>query len=149
MTDSLLSWSGVRDTTSGRTWGGVVRTGGRAQLEYAAGPVGLYLGGGYYNFSGESTARNSRYEAGAGMSYQVWREPEDELQAGLDIVYLAYDKNQRLFTFGNGGYFSPQSYVAVNLPVDWRGRNGDLSYRLGGTIGYQSYREDSAQILPQ
>lgn len=148
VTDSLLSWSGARDTTSGRTWGGVVRTGGRAQLEYAAGPVGLYLGGGYYNFSGENTARNSRYEAGAGMSYQVWREPEDELQAGLDIVYFAYDKNQRLFTFGNGGYFSPQNYFALNLPVDWRGRNGNLSYRLGGTIGYQNYREDSAKYFP-
>ena len=148
VTDSLLSWSGQRDSLSGRSWGGVVRTGGRAQLEYAAGPVGLYAGGGYYGFSGENTARNSRIEAGAGLTYAFWREPEDELQAGLDLVYLSYDNNQRLFTFGNGGYFSPRSYVALNLPVDWRGRSGNLSYRLGGTIGYQSYREDAARYFP-
>ncbi|WP_043337475.1 cellulose biosynthesis protein BcsC [Belnapia moabensis] len=148
VTDSLLSWSGVRDPASGQVWGGVVRTGGRAQLEYGTGPVGLYAGAGYSSFTGRNTASNNRFEAGAGASYQVWRRPGDELTAGLDLVYFAYDNNQRLFTYGNGGYFSPQSYFAANIPVDWRGRDGDLSWRLGGTIGYQSYREDAARYFP-
>ncbi len=148
VTDSLLSWSGARDPVSGRNWGGVVRTGGRAQLEYASGPIGLYAGGGYSTFTGTQVAHNSRIEAGAGGSYTVWRRPGDELQTGLDLVYFAYDNNQRLFTYGNGGYFSPQSYFAANVPVDWRGRHGDLSWRLGGTIGYQSYREDAARYFP-
>ena len=148
VTDSLLSWSGLRDPASGQAWGGVVRTGGRAQLEYAAGPVGLYAGGGYSTFTGRNTASNSRIEAGAGASTAVWRRPGDELTAGLDLVYFAYDNNQRLFTTGNGGYFSPQGYFAANIPLDWRGRDGDLAWRLGGTIGYQSYREDAARFFP-
>jgi Tfp pilus assembly protein PilF len=148
VTDSLLAWSGLRDPASGQVWGGVVRTGGRAQLEYGGGPVGLYAGAGYSTFSGRNTASNSRFEAGAGASYQVWRRPGDELATGLDLVYFAYDNNQRLFTTGNGGYFSPQSYFAANIPLDWRGRDGDLSWRLGGTIGYQSYREDGARYFP-
>ena len=66
----------------------------------------------------------------------------------MDLVYFAYDKNQRLFSYGNGGYFSPQSYTAVLFPLDWRARSGNLAYRLGGTIGYQAYREDAAKYFP-
>ncbi len=148
VTDSLLSWSGLRDPATGQGWGGVVRTGGRAQLEFSAQPVNFYLAGGYSTFTGDHVARNSRVEAGLGGAWTVWRRPEDELIAGLDLVYFAYDNNQRLFTFGNGGYFSPQSYVAATIPVDYRGQSGNLAYRLGGTIGFQSYREKAATYFP-
>ena len=149
VTDSLLSWSGARDPRTGATWGGVVRSGGRLQLEYTTGPVGLYLLGGYSTFTGRNTFRNNRYEVGAGGQYVVWRLPDEELTAGVDLVYFGYDNNQRLFTLGNGGYFSPQSYFAVNIPVDYRARSGNLSYRIGATLGYQSYRESSALYFPR
>ncbi|TCZ57820.1 cellulose biosynthesis protein BcsC [Roseicella aquatilis] len=148
VTDSLLSWSGMRDPASGASWGGVVRTGGRAQLEVGTRPISFYVGGGYSSFTGDHVASNSRVEAGAGALWTAYRKPDEELTAGLDLVYFGYDKNQRLFTYGNGGYFSPQSYVAALIPVDWRGRNGNLSYRLGGTVGYQTYREKAAPYFP-
>ncbi|MDO9708074.1 cellulose biosynthesis protein BcsC [Paracraurococcus lichenis] len=148
VTDSLLSWAGARDPSSGQVWGGVVRTGGRAQLEIGTQPVSFYVAGGYSTFQGDRVQNNSRLEAGAGASWTVYREPNEQLTAGLDLVYFAYDKNQRLFTVGNGGYFSPQSYLGVNLPVDYRARSGNLAYHLGGTIGYQSYREDAAKYFP-
>ncbi|MFC7473309.1 cellulose synthase subunit BcsC-related outer membrane protein [Dankookia sp. GCM10030260] len=148
MTDSLLSWSGMRDVNTGRTWGGVVRTGGRAQLEVGTQPVSFYVGGGYSALDGTQVAKNSRIEAGAGASWVIYREPNEELVAGMDLVYFAYDKNQRLFSYGNGGYFSPQSYTAALFPLDWRARSGNLAWRLGGTIGYQAYREDAAKYFP-
>ncbi|RVT96926.1 tetratricopeptide repeat protein [Rhodovarius crocodyli] len=149
VTDSLLSWSGVRDPYSGATWGGVVRSGGRVQLEYTNGPVGVYMLGGYSTFTGTGVARNNRVEAGVGMQYTAWRLPNEELTIGVDGVFFAYDNNQRLFTLGNGGYFSPQSYFAVNIPIDWRARSGNFAWRLGGTIGYQSFREDAAKFFPR
>ncbi|MCO6419965.1 BCSC C-terminal domain-containing protein, partial [Siccirubricoccus sp. KC 17139] len=148
VTDSLLSWSGVRDPVSSRIWGGVVRSGGRAQLEYAAGPANFYAGGGYASFEGSGVVDNNRIEGGAGMSYAVYRRPDDELTAGLDLVYFAYDRNLRHFTLGHGGYFSPQSYAALNLPVDWRARSGDLSWHLGATLGFASWREDTVDVFP-
>ncbi len=148
VTDSLLSWSGARDPRTGVAWGGVVRTGGRVQLEYVTGPVGVYMLGGYSNFTGENVARNNRYEAGIGAQYTVWRLPDEELTIGTDVIYFGYENNQRLWTFGNGGYFSPQSYFSVNIPIDWRARSGNLSWRLGGTIGYQSFRENAAKYYP-
>lgn len=149
VTDSLLSWSGARDPNSDRSWGGVVRAGGRGQAEYVSGPVAVYMLGGYSAFTGQNVRRNNRFEAGAGAQYTVWRLPDEELTIGTDLVYFGYENNQRLFTFGNGGYFSPQSYFAVNIPVDWRARSGNLSWRLGGTVGYQSFRENAAPFFPR
>jgi Tfp pilus assembly protein PilF len=149
VTDSLLSWSGARDPSTGRTWGGVVRTGGRVQFEYVTGPLAVYMLGGYSAYTGTNTARNNRFEVGAGAQYALWRLPDEELTLGLDLVYFGFDNNQRLFSFGNGGYFSPQSYFSAGIPIDYRRRSGNLAWRIGGTIGYQSFREDTAPFFPR
>ncbi len=146
--DSLLSWGGLRDPGSGREWGGVTRSGGRVQLEMTQGDNAFYVAGGYYVFDGTDVAENSRIELGAGFSTPVWRGATDELVTGLDIVYFAYDKNLRFFTYGHGGYFSPQSFIAANVPVDYRGRSGNFTYRLGGSLGFATFTEDRTPIYP-
>jgi Tfp pilus assembly protein PilF len=148
MNDSLLSYAGVTDPRTGISWGPVMRNGARGQVEFPLGTGYGYVGGGYSTLDGDGVAGNSRVEGGAGLSIPVWRGPEAELRAGLDLVYLAYQRNLRYFTLGHGGYFSPQQYTALNIPVDYRARYGDLSYRLGATIGYASWREDSAPLFP-
>ena len=148
VTDSLLSWAGAVDDNGRGGWGGVVRTGGRGQVEVPLGAGFVYAGGGYASFDGQGVAGNTRFEAGAGLSLPVHRSAAGELTAGVDLVYLGYDRNLRYFTLGHGGYFSPQQYTALNIPVDWRGRVGDVSYRLGATAGYASYREDRAPFFP-
>ncbi|MFT8244479.1 cellulose synthase subunit BcsC-related outer membrane protein [Roseomonas sp. BN140053] len=148
VTDSLLSWSGMRDR-NGQRWGGVVRNTGRGQVEFSVGDTNFYVGGGYSSFEGNHVADNTRIEAGAGFSTPIFRRPDEELITGLDLVYQSYDKNLRLFTLGHGGYFSPQSYYAANLPVDYRARVGNWAYRLGGVIGVANYKEDAAPLFPR
>jgi tetratricopeptide (TPR) repeat protein len=148
VTDSLLSWAGAVDDRTGVTWGSVMRTGGRGQIEVPIGRGYAYAGGGYATFEGDNVRSNTRIEAGAGLSLPVYRNEAGELTAGLDLVYFGYDQNLRYFTLGHGGYFSPQQYTAVNIPVDWRGRVGDVTYRLGATAGYARYREDRAPYFP-
>lgn len=148
VTDSLLSWSGVRDEASGRYWGGVVRTGGRAQVEIPLGPGFLYAGGGYSRYTGTGVAANSRIEAGAGVGYPLLRSGDSELTSGVDLVYFSFANNLRFFTLGQGGYFSPQSYTAINIPLDYRNRYGDLTYRVGVSAGYATFREDGSRVFP-
>jgi Tfp pilus assembly protein PilF len=148
MTDTLLSWAGMRDPATGQVWGGVVRNTARGQLEYTVGDTGFYVGGGYSTFEGKGVADNTRIEVGAGVSHAIFRRPDEELTTGLDLVYQSYDKNLRLFTLGHGGYYSPQSYFSASIPLDYRGRYGDLNYRLGGTAGIASWREDKAPYFP-
>ncbi|MFC0409477.1 cellulose biosynthesis protein BcsC [Roseomonas elaeocarpi] len=148
VTDSLLSWAGQKDPLTGRSWGGVVRNTGRGQLEYTVGDTSFYAGGGYSSFEGKGVADNTRVEAGAGLSQTIFRRPDSELTAGLDLVYFGYDKNLRFFTAGQGGYFSPQNFVAANIPVDYRQRIGNLAYRLGGQIGVAHFKEDRSEVFP-
>lgn len=148
VTDSLLSWAGLTDPSSRTTWGGVISTGGRAQIEGPIGAGSAYIGGGYARLTGTHVANNNRVEAGAGFSYPLMREGSAELTAGTDLVYFGFSNNQRAFTLGNGGYFSPQSYGALNIPIDYRNRVGNLAYHVGATVGYASFRENTSPVFP-
>ncbi len=146
--DSLLSYAGVKNQDGGQTWGGVTQTGGRVQLEAAIGAGAVYVAGGYAMYDGQHVAHNAKVEAGAGFSYPVLKDKDSELTTGFDLVYFGFDNNQRGFSFGQGGYFSPSRFVALNLPLDYRARLGNLSYHLGVTAGYATFREDASPLFP-
>jgi len=148
VTDSLLSYGGMRDPGTREVWGGVVRDGAHAQFEIPLGAGYVYAGGGYSSFTGRNTASNNRTEAGAGFAYPILKGPDYELRTGVDLVYFAYANNQSGFTLGQGGYFSPQSYTAINLPVDYRATVGDLTYRVGGTAGYARFNANGSPLYP-
>jgi cellulose synthase operon protein C len=148
VTDSILSYAGALDDRTGTTWGGVTATGGRGQLGFEAGAIGVYAYGSYHYVGGQNVADNNRYEGGAGTYYKLVTEPNMALTAGLAVTALSYDKNLRYFTYGHGGYFSPQRFASLNFPIEWSGRNGQLSYKLDGSVGLQSLRENSASYFP-
>lgn len=148
VTDSLLSYGGMRDPNTGAIWGGVMRAGGHAQVEFPIGAGYGYAGGGYATLTGRETETNSRIEGGAGFAYPIIKDASHELRSGLDLVYFSFANNQSGFGFGQGGYFSPQSYVAVNVPLDYRATIGDVTYRVGGTAGYAMFSANASPLFP-
>jgi cellulose synthase operon protein C len=149
VTDSLLSYAGEHDPVTGITWGGVTRSGGHAQLEAGIGNGGYaYAGGGYDILTGQNVAENNEVEGGAGFGYPLYKEGDSTLLAGLDLIYFAYANNQRGFTVGQGGYFSPQNFAEIALPLDFRSTWGKLTYHLRGTLGYNTFREDASPLFP-
>jgi hypothetical protein len=66
----------------------------------------------------------------------------------VNTTLMGYNKNLSYFTYGQGGYFSPQQYVILNLPIEWTGRNGAFTYDVKGSIGVQHYREDASNYFP-
>jgi cellulose synthase operon protein C len=66
----------------------------------------------------------------------------------MNIGLMHYDKNLSYFTFGHGGYFSPQRYVSVAFPVDWSGRANRLSWRVNASLGVQSFTQDDSPYFP-
>jgi len=125
-----------------------MRTGLHGQLEYTTGPMTVYAGGGFSLLTGQSVASNNRTEANAGLSYSILKSPGSSLTVSADLTYLAYQKNLSNFIFGQGGYFSPQSYAGINLPIDYRAKIGDLSYHLGATLGYATWHSRSSALFP-
>ncbi|WP_162580875.1 cellulose biosynthesis protein BcsC [Variovorax sp. PBS-H4] len=142
VTDSLLSFAGTRDPRTGAEWGGVVATGGRLDLARDAGTHGFYGYGAAHALTGRNVASNTRHELGGGVYVPVLRGEDASLTVGMNLGFISYDKNLSHFTFGEGGYFSPQRYASLTFPLDWRGRDGRLSWRLSASIGRQSFRED-------
>lgn len=148
VTDSVLSFAGARDARTGETWGGVSATGGRLDATWDDGDFGVYGYGALHGITGTRVQSNSRAEAGAGLYWRVHRAPDSGFTAGLNFTGMAYKKNLRYFTYGHGGYFSPQQFLALSVPFDWTQRTGRLSYQLKGALGVQYFKEDAAPYFP-
>lgn len=148
VTDSLLSYAGVRDPGTGLVWGGVTKTGGRMDIAYDLGKYGVYVNGSYHVLEGEYNPQNTVMELGGGLYARALETRNNRVTYGLNLTTFSYDKNLRRFSFGHGGYFSPQSYFAVSIPVEWEGYRNRFSYKIGGAIGLQAFKESGAGFYP-
>ena len=148
VTDSLLSWSGITDRTSGQRWGGVVRTGGELMLTFDDGYLGLFGSLGGYRYTGHNVRDNAALQMTLGSYLRPVNDNTHTTQIGVTVNYLGFDRNLGYFTFGHGGYFSPQDYVSLAIPVSYTRRVGDLSWTVSAAPGFQSYSQDDAPFFP-
>ncbi|WP_312663185.1 cellulose synthase subunit BcsC-related outer membrane protein [Pantoea sp. CTOTU49201] len=148
MTDSLLSYVGVEDKTSGKRWGRVTKNGGNALLSYDNGDAGFYVGGGAYSYIGENVASNNSVQATAGAYVRPYHLDDRELKVGMSLSWMDYSKNLSYFSYGQGGYFSPQNYASVSFPIEFSRKFDDLKVNVGGSVGYQSYSQDKSAYFP-
>ncbi|RYF70246.1 MAG: cellulose synthase, partial [Comamonadaceae bacterium] len=129
-------------------WGGVVATGGRGALAWDAGDFGIYGYGSYHALNGNNVADNFRVEGGGGFYAHLLRGDTHTITAGMNIGLLHYDKNLSYFTFGHGGYFSPQRYIGLDFPVSWSGKQNRLAWRVNASLGVQSFTQDETPYFP-
>ena len=146
--DSLLSYAGQTDPFLGVTWGGVTRTGARLDVELDRGDSGVYARLGSYQLEGENVASNAMTELGAGIYWDLADEPDRRLRLGLDVDTFGYEENLSQHTFGHGGYFSPQSYLNIGVPLTWSGRNGAFDFSLRGKVGFETFESDASDYFP-
>ncbi|MEA9389006.1 cellulose synthase subunit BcsC-related outer membrane protein [Acerihabitans sp. TG2] len=146
--DSVLSYAGATDKTTGIRWGAVTKNGGSLQYAYDDGGVGMYGGVGYYDYTGENIPTNNEFTASAGMYVRPYRTADTELKTGVDISYMTFSKNLSQFTLGQGGYFSPQDYISISLPVTWTKTYEKLTLALNAALGFQSYNQDQSDYFP-
>lgn len=148
VTDSVLSYAGVKDPQSGVDFGGVVKRGGTIGVEIDTGDFGAYASGGFYIYEGNDVEDNQSVEGNIGAYVRLINRDDEELKIGGNVSFFGYENNLRHFTFRHGGYFSPQSYFSVSAPVEYTRREGPMSYQIGGSIGIQRFDEDNADIFP-
>ena len=148
VTDSLLSYAGVEDPATGDRWGGVTRTGGRLGLTFDNGPLGLYGDLGLYHYDGHNVADNQSVEASLGGYLRPVREDGRELKTGVNVRYMSFDENLSKFTYGHGGYFSPQDYVSLSFPIEYSEDYRRWTWSATFAPGFQSYSTDAAAFFP-
>jgi tetratricopeptide (TPR) repeat protein len=148
VTDSVTSFAGTTDKRSGQSWGGVSANGGRGQLSYDDNEVGAYGYASWHQLLGNHVESNSRSELGSGVYWYLQNATDSKLTVGLSMTGMSYANNQDYFTYGHGGYFSPQTFFALGVPVTWAQRTGRLTYQVKGSVGVQHFEQDSADYFP-
>lgn len=148
VTDSLLSYAGARDQGQNLEWGGVTSNGGRMDLGWDNGTSGVYANFAFQYYDGHNVASNTSEKGGGGFYTRLFQDGNQTLTAGVNTTLMHYNKNLSYFTYGQGGYFSPQEYMILNLPVEYMGRNGPFTYDVKGSIGVQHYRQDASDYFP-
>lgn len=148
VTDSVLSYAGTRDPVTGKRWGQIMRTGSGASLSWDSDGTGVYADVSGYRYAGTNVRSNRGYQANVGGYLPMYRGGHSTLTGGLNINWQAYDNNQNYFTTGQGGYFSPQNFLSMSLPIRYAYDSPRWEGRLGVAPGYQSFAQDRAPIYP-
>ncbi|CAN5883670.1 cellulose biosynthesis protein BcsC [soil metagenome] len=148
VTESVVSYAGTRDPVTGGRWGEIMRTGGGLALSWDKGGTGLYGDLSAYRYQGLNVIENRGWQANVGGYMPIVRDSRSVLTGGLNLNWQSFLNNQNYFTYGHGGYFSPQSFLSVGLPIRYSYDSPRIEGRLGVTPGYQSFEQDRAPIYP-
>lgn len=144
--DSVLSLTGLRDPATGRAWGRVMRSGlsaggyqtlwpqwnGSAQLRLA-------------RLSGQHVASNDEVSASVALTRDLALPGLRFLSVGPAVAYQHDSRNLSGFTWGQGGYFSPQHYTSVGLQAVFQTQDA-RPWVLAGQLqsGWQSVQQDAS-----
>jgi len=154
--DTQLSYAGLRDPGSistfnlGNIWGGVIANSGN--LQYSRGDLisGFYAGVGGQYITGLHVLENRRFDGSVGAYWRAFTMPEyGQLNIGANFFAMHYSHNLQAFTYGQGGYFSPQSYFLANIPITWTGHYlTKWHYTILGSFGIQAFSENTEPLAP-
>ena len=149
VTSSLLSYAGTRDPRTGALWGGVQASGVRLGLSRDDGlDFGAWSSFGLHQLHGKNVQNNLRLRAMGGVYWRVINEDHSVVSVGVNTLLQRFTHNAGEFTFGHGGYYSPQSYRSISLPVSWAQRVGRWSLSLRAALSRSRSRSDSAPFFP-
>ncbi|WP_175881701.1 cellulose synthase subunit BcsC-related outer membrane protein [Burkholderia sp. BCC0044] len=143
-TSSVLSYAGMRDPWTGAVWGGVRRDGVNLRASVDVGRTNLFAELGAGVLSGRNVERNAEVTLRTGFTVPVYERATMKVSTGLVGNAWHYAQNLRYYTYGQGGYYSPQRYLSLGVPIEWAGRYDALSWDLTVTGGISnSYEKDS------
>lgn len=149
MTNSLLSQAGAVDPRSGLRWGGVTATGPTFGLGYdQGGRNGAWSNWSWHRLAGRNVAGNTRARAMAGWYHKLIQRPGLRLDVGLTAMYWHYARDLGGYALGQGGYYSPQRYASLSVPVGFAWRSDDWSVRVDASLSVSHARTDTSPRFP-
>ncbi len=148
--ESILSISGIVDPVTGNKWGRVVETGIQGDMRYQFNDSWTLTTGGLYGkLDGASVADNNHFGFWTSLGYNIDRDSFKYLTVGPAYRFDHYDENRRFFTFGHGGYFSPDAFHRLSAEVNFQTEEARQFIIKGrAALGYQYTAEDNAFAFP-
>ncbi|MDR2299235.1 MAG: BCSC C-terminal domain-containing protein [Comamonas sp.] len=148
LTGSLLAYGGAHDPITGQTWGGVVATGVSARASTNIGGFGASLSGSYAALTGKNVRSNTRWQLRAALDRDVWRTPNQVVNLGTALSFWGYARDLSEYSWGHGGYYSPNSYASIALPLEWSGREGKWTWLLRASVSFSRSSSNPMDYFP-
>ncbi|KQQ65537.1 cellulose synthase [Pseudomonas sp. Leaf127] len=149
LTNSVISYAGAVDPATGIRWGGVTSNGFTLSLSHDEGGVdGLWASLGTHWLRGKNVVDNYRLSAMAGYYYRLRDSADERMRTGLTLMYWGYDKDLSEYTLGQGGYYSPQQYYSIGVPLSYAWRNANWSAQVEGSVGWSFSSTESSDLYP-
>jgi tetratricopeptide (TPR) repeat protein len=148
--DSLLSLIGQNDPYSDRDWGRVVRTALNAEKIFDLGDsYWLTLSGEYGYLWGKNTKDNHVLSGtvSIGQNRTLWQSQQ---AYGLFATVEHFENNQDFYTYGHGGYFSPEFFFMAGPFFNWKSPPcQEYLLNLDASLGYMHYYTSEAPVYRQ
>lgn len=147
--NSVLTYYGDTDPVTRMKFGAVKKTG-----LYVSGSLYIDENSGIWStfsadkLKGTNVADNSSYIAMAGYYYHLLNKPNERITISPNLMYMHYSKDLSGYTFGQGGYYSPQFYLGQGISLAYMRRFNDTSIyaEISGSIS--TSRTDSIDRYP-
>lgn len=148
VTSSELSYAGLRDPITGTRWGGVVQTGPYAAFGIYRENYDVSASVRLAEITGTHVLNNQFAGARFSSSWKLFSSPAVRVDAGLTLNYWNYQHDLSNYTFGSGGYYSPQSYVSLAAPIELAGQYAGWVYKIRGSLSYSVSEVRSSPFYP-
>ncbi len=148
LTGSLLSYAGVYDPVTREIWGGVRSNGASMHISRDNGRLSGFVDLGYYLLTGKNVLSNTELTLRTGFDWNFIRTEDSRLSLGLALTNFSYRDNLRYYSFGHGGYYSPQRYSSIALPFRWTGHQERWSYLLQSSVSTSASYEKDMPFYP-
>ena len=149
-TSSLLTYAGARDPVSNQIWGGITNNSIALRLTEET-PDGWQRSGTARLgvMSGDHVEANPYVQLQAGWTRAIRSSANGTARTGVVLNLWHYDANRSGFTYGQGGYYSPQLYASAQLPLEVSHRDGPWTHAVRGYLTYSWAKEAAAPYFPQ
>lgn len=149
VTESILSYVGLEDPYSRREWGRVLRTGAEAELNLTPIPhYWLTLIAGYDYYWGKNVKGNNAVY-GTVSTGRTFTGKDLDLSLGLFFTTQHFERNSNFFTFGHGGYFSPDIFIMTGPTIRIETKPYKSYYlNAEAAAGYLYFRTEDSPFLP-
>jgi cellulose synthase operon protein C len=147
---SILSYTGFKDPYSGTSWGRVSEDGlSVSAYDNLSQGWGLYGQAGISILEGEDVETNNHLSFALSLNRQIENPNFTFMTVGPAFSFEHYAQNEDFFTFGHGGYFSPDYIFQGAVAFRFLTKEA-RSYLIKGEVlaGLQTYKQDSAPIFP-
>ena len=149
LSNSIVSYAGAKDQLTGTTWGGVTSNGLTLGLSHdEGGKDGVWASFGQHWLRGQNVENNHKSTAMAGYYYRLVERANHRLRTGLTVMYWGYDRDLSEYTLGQGGYYSPQRYYSIGVPVNYAWRSDNWSLSVESSVSWSKAKTSSSNLYP-